>query len=140
MMDRAVGRPGGALHRRGNGAAFLIALAIGVVVAGSSAQAQLLNPFARYKGPALTREDLNAGSAAALKLLDSDPANVGQAESWTGPKSGDTGTFTIRRVFERSGMPCREMTSAVTYKRPQRTREFTLTACRTAKGQWKLAS
>lgn len=34
---------------------------------------------------------------------------------------------------------CRIMTSDIIYKRPQRTREYTLRVCRIANGQWKLA-
>src|SRR4051794_35106599 len=56
-----------------------------------------INPFRGYRGPTLTREDLDAGRAAAQKLLESDQPSVGQAESWTGPTTGNHGTLTIRR-------------------------------------------
>jgi surface antigen len=105
----------------------------------SPAHAQI-NPFRGYRGPTLTREDLDAGRAAAQKLLDSDQPSVGQAESWTGPTTGNQGTLTIHRVFERARMPCRSIASEVLYQRTQTRRNYTLTACRLAGGAWKLAN
>ena len=136
MMGRVAGRRSIAPGR--SKVALLAALAASVLAPGPSAYAQF-NPFRQYRGPLLTREDLDAGAAAARTLLDSEPAAVGQTASWTGPTTGNTGTFTIRRVFHRSNMPCRIMTSDIAYRQPQRTREYTLRVCRIANGQWKLA-
>ena len=136
MMERVAGRRRSAPGR--GKAALLVALAASVLAPGPSAFAQF-NPFRQYRGPLLTREDLDAGAAAARTLLDSEPATVGQTASWTGPTTGNAGTFTIRRTYQRSGMPCRIMTSDIIYKQPQRTREYTLRVCRIANGQWKLA-
>ena len=120
------------------GRILLIAtLAISALGICSAAHAQI-NLFRGYKGPVLTKEDMDARSSAAQKLLNDDPASVGQAETWVGPKTGNQGTLTIRRVFERSGMPCRSVASEVTYKQTQTKRAFTLTACRIATGEWKL--
>lgn len=121
-----------------NKVVLIAALAISSVGWTSAAHAQL-NLFSRSRGPVLPKADIDARSAAAQKLLNDDPASVGQAESWTGPKSGNQGTLTIRRVFERSGMPCRSVESNVVYKQAQTKSSFTLTACRLATGEWKLA-
>lgn len=122
-----------------SGRVFLIAcLVVSAVGWESTAHAQL-NLFQGYKGPTLTQEDINARSAAAQKLLNDDAASVGQTETWAGPKTGNQGTLTIRKVFERSGMPCRSVASEVAYKKTQTRRTFTVTACRIANGEWKLA-
>lgn len=125
--------------RRGHGRVVLIAALAFCAAAWVSTASAQINPFRSYKGPSLSREDLQAGQAAAQKLLDNDPASVGQAESWTVPSSGDQGTLTIHRVFERSGMPCRALASEVLVRRSQTRRSYTLTVCRTADGAWKLA-
>ena len=114
----------------------VILIIVGVCWAPSS-NAQL-NPFRGYRGPTLTKEDYDAASSAAQKLLQHEPAATGQAETWVGPQTGNQGTFTIRRVFQRSGMPCRAVASQVVYKQTQTKREFNLTACRIATGEWKL--
>ena len=117
---------------------WIVAVAVIAVSWAPCAHAQF-NPFSKYKGPTLTREDLAAGSAAAQKLLQDDSPTVGQTETWVGPKTGNEGTLTVQRVFERSSMPCRAVASQVVYKKTQARRNFTLTACRTATGEWKLA-
>jgi surface antigen len=114
-------------------------LAVSAGSLGSTARAQLLNPFPGYKGPKLTTEDRESSTAAALKLLNDDPARVGQTEAWAGPKSGNRGAWTIRRMFERSGMPCRALGWQIRYAKTQDTRKFNLTACRQSNGEWKLA-
>jgi hypothetical protein len=124
--------------RHGRAASSALVLAFCAMVWVSPARAQI-NPFRGYRGPTLTREDLDAGRAAAQKLLDSDQASVGLTESWAGPTTGNQGTLTIRRVFERARMPCRSVSSEVLYGRTQTRRSYTLTACRTASGAWKLA-
>ncbi len=128
----------GALRERRRNTFWIASLAVIAVSWAPCAHAQI-NPFRSYKGPTLTKEDVAAGSAAAQKLLQDDSPTVGQAETWVGPKTGNQGTLTIQRVFERSSMPCRAVASQVVYKKTQTRRDFTLTACRTATGEWKLA-
>lgn len=126
-------------HGRRAGKVFLaVALLAGAVAWGADAQAQI-NPFRGSHGPKLAKEDIDARSAAALKLLNQHPARVGETESWVGPKSGNQGTLTIRRVYQRSGMPCRAVNSQVLFKRQQGKRDFTMNVCRVSTGQWKLA-
>lgn len=138
MADRAFASRSGLRCGLGGKVFLIAALAVGAVGWEPAAHAQL-NPFRGYKGPTLTKEDMDARSSAALKLLNNDPASVGQKETWIGPKTGNQGTLTIRRVFERSGMPCRSVKSAVVYKQTQTRREFSLIVCRVATGEWKLA-
>jgi surface antigen len=126
-------------HRHRTGKMVLaVAFLVGVAAWGGDAQAQI-NPFRGNHGPKLAKEDIGARSAAALKLLNQHPAKVGETESWVGPKSGNQGTLTIRRVYQRSGMPCRAVNSQVLFKRQQSKRDFTMNVCRVSTGQWKLA-
>ena len=129
---------GGAVQESTHKGVLLAIMAIVTVCWAPCAHAQL-NPFRGYKGPTLTKEDHDAALSAAQKLLQHEPAAIGESETWIGPQTGNQGTFTIQRVFQRSGMPCRAVTSQVVYKRPQTKREFKLTACRIATGEWKLA-
>jgi hypothetical protein len=78
----------------------------------SGAQAQI-NPFRTYKGPSLTQEDKALGQAAAVKLLTQDQAEVGKFEAWAGPKSGNSGTISVQKAYQRQGMDCRALRSEV---------------------------
>lgn len=102
--------------------------------AGAHAQ---INPFRSYKGPVLTKADLEQGIQAADKLLKADEAKVGASETWTGPTSGNSGTLTVQKAFERKGSPCRSLRSVVDYKNGTK-RTWTLNVCRVANGDWKL--
>jgi surface antigen len=128
-----------AMHHNRFGTAFVIAaLAVGTITSPPTAHAQIY-PFRGLKGPSLPKEDLTTAAAAARKLLDSDPPEVGQMETWVGSRTGNQGTLTIREVFDRTGMPCRKVLSQVVFSQSRGKREYTLTACRIASGQWKLA-
>ena len=118
---------------------LVAALLVSAMAGAVPAHAQI-NPFRSYSGPTLTKEDLSTGSAAFRSLLDKDPASIGEAQTWIDPKTGNQGKFTLRRIFERSGMPCRDVASEVIYEQTKTRREFTLTACRVAGGEWKLAN
>ena len=138
-MTRSANTTESSLWSRLGGSILAVTVfAFGAAAWVSPARAQI-NPFRGYKGPTLTREDLAAGRDAARKLLDGDQPSVGQAESWTGPGTGNQGTLTIRRVFERAHMPCRSVASEVLYQRTRTRRSYTLTVCRTTGGAWKLA-
>jgi surface antigen len=139
MADRAIANRNGLRCCGFSGRVSFVAALTVIAVGWSLAAHAQLNLFRGYKGPTLGKEDVDARSSAAQKLLNDDPASVGQTESWVGPKTGNQGTLTIRRVFERSNMPCRSVASEVVYKQTQGKREFTLTACRVANGEWKLA-
>jgi hypothetical protein len=96
-----------------------------------------INPFRGYKGPVLTKADLDQGRQAADRLLNADAGKVGASETWTGPTSGNSGTLTVQSAFERKGNTCRSLRSVVNYKAGT-TRTWTLNVCRLANGEWKL--
>ena len=118
----------------------LLVRTIGVTAAvclwSATANAQI-NPFRGYKGPQLTKADLEQGMQAADKLLKADEAKVGASETWTGPTSGNSGTLTVQSAFERKGNTCRSLQSVVNYKAGTK-RTWTLNVCRIANGDWKL--
>ena len=102
----------------------------------AGAQAQI-NPFWGYKGPVLTKDDIQQGVQAADKLLRADEAKVGTSEKWNSPTSGNSGTFTVQRAFERKGNTCRSLKFVIDYKTRTR-RTWNLDVCRVANGDWKL--
>jgi surface antigen len=91
-------------------------------------------------GRRLSKEDLASGQAAANKLLTEDQAQVGKTEDWAGPTSGNTGTISIQKAFQRQGMECRGLRSEVRYKKASTSspRVLSLNVCRTKTGEWKL--
>ena len=118
----------------------IILLAGGCLLAWPLGAHAQINPFRGYKGPTLTREDLAAGQAAAMKLLNDDQAEIGKSEDWAGPASGNSGSLSVQKAFQRQGMECRQLRSMVRYKRTPTAapRVFSLNACRTPAGEWKL--
>ncbi|MDR3529247.1 MAG: RT0821/Lpp0805 family surface protein [Rhodopila sp.] len=118
--------------------AIFVLLGLLIAVWPTDARAQI-NPFRGYKGPVLPKEDLEAGQAAARKLLTEDQAQVGKAEAWTGPKSGNQGTVSVLRAFKRQGMDCRALKSEVRYREDSSSpRTLNLNVCRLPSGEWKL--
>ena len=96
-----------------------------------------MNPFRGYRGPQLSKADVDQGVAAARKLLGTDEAKVGAAETWAEPTSGNSGSWTVQKAFERDGTTCRSLLSVVSYK-SGRKRTWTLDVCRQASGEWKI--
>ena len=95
-----------------------------------------VNPFRGYKGPVLTKTDIEQGMQAADRLLKDHEAKVGASETWTGPATGNSGTLTVQKAYERNGRTCRSLQSAVHYKAGTK-RTWTVNVCRLANGDWK---
>ena len=119
------------------GSKCMVAMAGLLAVIGSlPAHGQTLNPFRGYKGPSLSRADLDEGRKAAGRLLGDAPKPVGTTEAWSGPQSGNTGVLKVERAYDRHEQPCREIRSSVTYKDGTK-RSFVLNTCRVS-GRWRL--
>src|SRR5947209_1385906 len=105
----------------------------------TDAHAQI-NPFRGYRGPTLSKDDLASGRAAAGKLLTEDQAQVGKSEDWAGPTSGNTGSISVQRAFQKRGMECRVLRSEVRYKTAPASspRRLDFGVCRIKTGEWKL--
>ncbi len=87
----------------------------------------------------LTKADWDAFQNAAQNLLGQIPATPGQSQDWQGP-SGAHGTLTIKRVFEKHDMPCREVNALFDAKKGPGGRNYMLTICRNNAGDWKLVN
>jgi surface antigen len=108
---------------------------IALVAAPASAQ---INPFRRYSGPVLSKDDIQAGKEAAARLLAQKPATVGASQFWVGARSGNTGTLSIERIFRQQDRDCRAVRSKIQFKAGGE-RSFVLNACEVS-GQWKVVS
>lgn len=114
----------------------LVSATVVLCLWSACADAQI-NPFRSYKGPVLSKADLEQGRQAADRLLNADAGKVGASETWTGPVSGNSGTLTVESAFERKGNTCRSLRSVVNYKAGTN-RKWTLNVCRLPNGEWKL--
>jgi len=85
----------------------------------------------------LTHDDVTALSAASAKLYTAETVTVGSVEYWANPKTGNSGVVTIARVFERNGMPCREIVHRIKLVR-EGEQTYHFNRCRVATGEWKL--
>lgn len=112
----------------------------GFLSAWSTGAHAQINPFRGYKGPTLSKEDLASGRAAAGKLLNDDQGQVGKSEDWAGPTSGNTGSISVQKTFQRQGMDCRGLRSEIRYKKDSTShpKVLNLNVCRTKTGEWKL--
>jgi surface antigen len=123
---------------RGLKLALLLIVGGSLVIASSRmANAQMINPFGVYRGPALGKQDYKLAFEALETLLNEKPPTVGDHDVWNNPASGNHGKFTILEVFTSQEMPCRKVNADISYSRSGSTRSFTLDFCRVPGGQWK---
>lgn len=108
------------------------------VLAPLPAPAQaILSPMGTGMPDTLTREDITAATQASAKLYTPETVTVGAVERWSNPKSGNSGIVTLVRVFERSGMPCREIVHQLKLVR-EGEQTYHFNRCRVPTGEWKL--
>ncbi|MBS0641520.1 MAG: hypothetical protein U1E70_01590 [Acetobacteraceae bacterium] len=115
----------------------LCGLGLGLCVLTAAPAAAQINPFRNYRGPVVSKADIEAAREAAARLLDAPSPHVGAWEPWNGP-TGNSGTLTIERIYRRGGHDCRAVQSDVRYRAGE-TRNFLLQACN-VDGRWRLAS
>jgi len=106
----------------GSGAGQLAATALGAVLGGFAGRA-----IARR----LTREDYAYMDNAAYNAVE-----TGQAQSWSNPNSGNSGTTTPGTTYVQNGQTCRSFTQAVTSQ--NETASGDAVACQQADGSWRL--
>jgi surface antigen len=111
-------------------------LALLVVAPPAPAQWRDMRP----EGASMTREDLDHQRASTQALLEAEPPPVGRSREWHNTETGAHGTVTMLRAFENRGAPCRAMRYAVMTRGRGQPVETTFTLCRTADGEWKIAS
>jgi surface antigen len=132
MTQKHLGRDG----RQANHFITAIGLLMGIAAFATAAHAQRIY-LGGLHGANLSRQDWHALRIGVQRLLDRTPARVGETQAWAGPDRVQ-GTVTILRVFEQSGMPCRELRATFGNKNAQR-KQYNANVCRTSTGDWKLA-
>ncbi|HTQ72125.1 MAG TPA: hypothetical protein VMH92_11605 [Acidocella sp.] len=108
------------------------------IVSCKTAEAQMINPFGKYNGPTLGKEDYTLAREAVAKLLNEKTPAVGDYDTWSNSASGNRGKFTILEIFTSKGMPCRKVNADISYHKPgSMPRSFTLDVCKLPSGEWK---
>ena len=103
-----------------------------------AAQAQVI-PFAESFGQGLAPSDNQMVFDSVARLNATEPSKVGQSDSWSNPETKSSGRSTIVRVFHSGGMTCHLVRHHIVAARPP-SRNYRLTWCRTATGEWKIKS
>jgi surface antigen len=114
-------------------AGALLALTLWIAALAPPAAAQI-NPFGRAT-TGLTSDDWTALNQARAKVM-AEPAAVGSTQSWSNPKSGNSGTVSITGIVKHQGQECRAVTY-VFHRRAQQARTARMNECKTADGTWK---
>lgn len=109
------------------------------IASSEAAKAQMINPYGRYNGPTLGKEDYRLANRAVEHLLNENPPTVGAYDTWHNSASGNHGKFTILELFTSNSMPCRKVKSSTYYQRSGAYRSFTLDVCKVPGGDWKIA-
>jgi len=88
-------------------------------------------------GQSLSCAEQERHSATAQKALEYD--RTGTTASWNNPDTGNTGTITPTRTYQRTdGQYCRDFTQTISVD--GQLQEATGKACRQADGTWKIMS
>ena len=126
MVGAAAGGLAGAQFGKGRGK--LVTTSIGTLLGALAG---------REIGVSLDRADRLAIDRTTQESLESAPA--GETTVWKNPDSGNEGTVTPQRTYQRDdGTYCREFTQTI--KVGGRTEEGYGTACRQPDGSWKIVS
>jgi hypothetical protein len=76
---------------------------------------------------------------SVARLNATEPSKVGLSDSWSNPETKSHGASTILKVFHSNGMACHLVRHHIVAARPP-SRNYRLTWCRTATGEWKIKS
>jgi surface antigen len=85
---------------------------------------------------ALSNEDFAMVDHAIGGLYDA--GKIGVTQTWSNPKSGNSGSVTILNTFEYQGLPCRTVEHTVKIRRDADPKQLVLKTCRVEDGAWKL--
>jgi len=121
----------GSLHR----------LSVAVAACGilsAAVQAQVI-PFQGNFGPGMAPQDSQLLFESVARLNAAEPSQVGRSESWSNPQTKSHGSSTILKVFNSGGMTCHLVRHHIVAVRSP-SRNYRLTWCRTASGEWKIKS
>jgi surface antigen len=88
----------------------------------------------------LTDEDWRLVWEGTVSLNRAPEAAAGETRAWSDATSGNSGKVTLTRVFESNGMTCHALRYAISFSEQPVPQEYNFNWCRTAGGQWKIAS
>lgn len=113
-----------------------LAATLAVLATGEAARAQPLAPMVFGRILTAAPEDLPIVREASAPLFDA--AAAGTTTEWSNPRTGNSGTIKLRRIFTLKGMPCR--TFDYTTWTEHHTNEMRVVAdwCKVADDGWKL--
>ena len=117
-------------------AVLLCCLCVSAFAVASRAQ---ISPFFNRFSGSLNEDDVKDLMAAGQRLYGQDVVPDGATDTWSNPKTGNSGTITVLQSFTRDGMPCRKVRYNNRIKNQPNTRIFTLDWCKTPQGVWKIA-
>ena len=87
------------------------------------------------QGQGLSPEDNRLLFDSIARLNGTQPARVGNSDTWGNPQSNDSGTNTVLRVFRSGGMACHLVQHHIVAGGTGR--DYRLTWCFTPSGEWK---
>jgi surface antigen len=119
------------------GRTFLLLLAALLAIGVAAPASAQINPFGRDQR--ITNEDLQLIDAASSKLYKTETPQLGAAERWSNPTTGNSGTVTLTQIFEKSGMPCRKLRHSIRVKGAKDPVVYIFDRCRVKSGEWKFA-
>ena len=113
---------------------LVLVLTVGLLWAQTTA-AQI-NPF----GDSLNLKDSDIAmlQAAASALFQDDKAPIGRTESWSNPKTGNSGEVSLLQRFDHAGMPCKRLQHSIKQKGRADLVIYQFARCRTGDGSWKM--
>jgi surface antigen len=114
-------------------AVALGAMTIGFAL-GAYAHAQpMANPLRQL---ALSSEDFGMINEVVSGMYEA--GKIGVAQTWSNPKSGNSGSAKILDTFEYQGLPCRTIEHTVKIRKRADPMTVVLKTCRDSDGAWKL--
>ena len=82
--------------------------------------------------------DVQAISDAEDRILAHDPITAGTTEAWEGAGTGNSGTVSILKVFEKQGLSCLETAYDITVARVVDPIRYVIPWCKVDDGSWKM--
>lgn len=126
---------------RKTAARMAMALALGAIVVlplGRAEPALAQMDYLLQGLPHLTERDRALARETSQERLADAPE--GTTLSWYNPESGNSGTVTLVRRFERQGRECHENRHDISFTdgAARRQQQWTITICRQENGRWAM--